>query len=93
MSSISYPRDSAKFFYLSLFNHKIISDYDAPLTENGNYTQKYHSAASKIAEYDPVASLVSRPDLPEIIDPIKYSDVEITEQIGFEDILDNVVST
>ena len=67
-------------------------DYDAPLTENGNYTEKYHSATSKIAEYDPISSLVSRPDLPEIIEPIKYNDVEIVEQMDFEDILNNVVS-
>ena len=48
---------------------------------------------SKIAEYDPISSLVNRPDLPEVIEPVKYSDVEITEQIDFEDILNNVVST
>ena len=70
-----------------------ILDYDAPLTECGNYTEKYHSALSKIAEYDPISSLINRPDLPEIIEPVKYGDIEIIEQIDFEDILNNVVST
>ena len=67
-------------------------DYDAPLTESGDYTEKYYSTAVKILEYDPISSLVAHPDPPEIVPAIKYGDVEITEQMDFEDIINNVVS-
>ena len=67
-------------------------DYDAPLSESGNYTEKYFSAMLKISEYDPISSLISHPDPPEIVAPIKYNDVVITEQMDFEEILNNVVS-
>ena len=67
-------------------------DYDAPLTESGDYTEKYYSTAVKILEYDPISSLVSHPDPPEIVPAIKYGDVQITEQMDYEDILSNVVS-
>ena len=67
-------------------------DYDAPITESGDYTEKYYSTAIKILEYDPISSLVSHPDPPEIVPAIKYGDVQITEQMDYEDILSNVVS-
>ena len=67
-------------------------DYDAPITEGGDYTEKYYSTAIKILEYDPISSLVSHPDPPEIVPAIKYGDVQITEQMDYEDILSNVVS-
>ena len=66
-------------------------DYDAPLTESGDYTEKYYSTAIKILEYDPISSLVAHPDPPEIVPAIKYGDVQITEQMDYEDILSNVV--
>ena len=68
------------------------ADYDAPITESGDYTEKYYSTATKILEYDPISSLVAHPDPPEIVPPIKYGDVKITEQMDYEDILSNVVS-
>ena len=68
------------------------ADYDAPITESGDYTEKYYSTAIKILEYDPISSLVSHPDPPEIVPAIKYGDVQITEQMDYEDILSNVVS-
>ena len=67
-------------------------DYDAPITESGDYTEKYYSTAIKILQYDPISSLVSHPDPPEIVPAIKYGDVQITEQMDYEDILSNVVS-
>ena len=70
----------------------ILLDYDAPLTESGNYTEKYFSTVLRISEYDPLSSLIRHPDRPEIIAPRKYNDVEITEQMSFQDILNNVVS-
>ena len=68
------------------------ADYDAPITESGDYTEKYYSTAIKILQYDPISSLVSHPDPPEIVPAIKYGDVQITEQMDYEDILSNVVS-
>ena len=83
-------------FHNTIINTKTLlipcSDYDAPLTESGNYTEKYFSTLLKIAEYDPLSSIIKHPDQPEIIAPMKYKDVEITEQMGFQDILNNVVS-
>ena len=84
-------------YYCILYIYYIIyylyfPDYDAPITESGDYTEKYYSTAIKILEYDPISSLVSHPDPPEIVPPTKYGDVQITEQMDYEDILSNVVS-
>ena len=36
----------------------LFSDYNAPLTENGAYTEKYNRAAEMISVYDTLSSLL-----------------------------------
>lgn len=71
---------------------KSISDYDAPLSENGGYTLKYDKTAEMIAGYDTLAAELFIPERPEHIPPVTYVDAQVTEMLTFQQILDNVVS-
>ncbi|KAK4882081.1 hypothetical protein RN001_005400 [Aquatica leii] len=62
-------------------------DYDAPLNEAGDYTEKYFSVQRLIKHYNPV--LTALPVLPELIERDTYNEVEITEELVFDDILKN----
>ena len=68
------------------------ADYDAPITECGNYTEKYFSTILKIAEYDPISNLIEHPERPEFVGAVKYPDVVITEEMSFEEMISNGVS-
>jgi len=62
-------------------------DYDAPLTESGDYTEKYDKAAEMIAAYDPIASYLDKPERPAVVPPTAYPEVQLTEFIPYSDIL------
>ena len=65
-------------------------DYDAPLTEAGGYTAKYHAAREMIAAYDPLYGLLSHPELPPEPQTTRYNDVTFTEFIPYWNIIENV---
>ena len=67
-------------------------DYNAPLTENGAYTDKYNRAAEMIAVYDTLSDYLVKPDRPEHVAPIAYPEIQISETLTFDQILDKVVS-
>ena len=67
-------------------------DYDAPLSENGDYTAKYEKAAEIIAKYDHLAEVITKPERPEHVAPRIYPDVKLTEVLTFDQIVENVVS-
>jgi len=67
-------------------------DYDAPLTEAGQYTPKYLAAKEMIAEYDPLYSLLAHPEMPEIQSPKALPDIQFTEYLSFSDIVDQASS-
>ena len=67
-------------------------DYDAPLSENGDYTSKYEKAAEMIAKYDHLAEVITKPERPEHVAPRIYPDVKLTEVLTFDQIVENVVS-
>lgn len=69
-----------------------VTDYNAPLTENGGYTDKYDKAAQMIAVYDTLSDYLVKPEKPEYIAPKMYNDVQITEMLDFHGILEKVVS-
>ena len=66
-------------------------DYDAPLTENGDYTEKYDKAVEMIAQYDTLAQLVVKPERPQHVAPVVYPDARVTEMMNLEDIINQVV--
>ena len=66
-------------------------DYNAPLTENGAYTEKYDEAAEMIAVYDTLSDYLIKPERPQYIPPVAYASVAITEMLTYHQILDQVV--
>jgi hypothetical protein len=67
-------------------------DYDAPLTESGQYTAKYHATREMIAAYDPLYPVLAHPELPEVAAPEVLPPVTITEFLSFSDLVDQVVN-
>lgn len=68
-----------------------ISDYNAPLTEAGGYTEKYDKAAEMIAVYDTLSDYLTKPDRPAYVGPVAYQQAEIRQMLTFQQILDQVV--
>ena len=66
-------------------------DYDAPLTENGGYTEKYDKAVDMIAQYDTLAQILVKPERPQYIAPKAYPDTIVTEMMSLDQIIANVV--
>lgn len=71
----------------------MLADYDAPLTERGEYTAKYDKAAEMIANYDPLAGVLYKPERPPDSPPFAYFDVLFSDWLDFNGIVDNVVRT
>ncbi|XP_063931741.1 beta-galactosidase-1-like protein 3 [Zophobas morio] len=63
-------------------------DYDAPLTENGDYTEKYHIVKNLIAKYNKVITKVPPP--PKETPRIRYPDIEIKQQLQFSTIVEQL---
>ncbi|KAI4458755.1 beta-galactosidase related [Holotrichia oblita] len=62
-------------------------DYDAPLAENGDYTDKYYSLVDIIKQYNEVETLL--PDFPELIQRVAYDSVDIIGEIRLSTLLEN----
>ncbi|XP_967722.2 beta-galactosidase-1-like protein 2 [Tribolium castaneum] len=60
-------------------------DYDAPLTENGNYTEKYHIVKNLITRQDGIKTKV--PPLPDVIPTHWYPKLRIGQQLKYHDII------
>jgi hypothetical protein len=65
-------------------------DYDAPLTEAGDYTSKYDACKKIVAKYNKV--LTKLPCQPVTSKKIAYVPVSVTGQLNFNQIIDKVVS-
>ncbi|KAK4882084.1 hypothetical protein RN001_005403 [Aquatica leii] len=63
-------------------------DYDAPLNEAGDYTEKYYLAKEIISKYNHAA--LKTPDMPSITPKMFYSPVSVTEEMNFTQILSQV---
>lgn len=61
-------------------------DYDAPLSEAGDYTDKYTIVKSLIKQYNTIDILT--PDPPELIERKAYSSIAIKEQLNINDIIE-----
>ncbi|GJQ86292.1 hypothetical protein Trydic_g8988 [Trypoxylus dichotomus] len=60
-------------------------DYDAPLAENGDYTEKYYAAKEIIEKYNDVRTQL--PNLPELTSRLAYHPIKITGEIRLSNVL------
>jgi hypothetical protein len=62
-----------------------VPDYDAPLSEEGDYTPKYETLMTLIEKYQVPALL--RPPLPDESPSLKYPPLPLQEYLAYEDFL------
>lgn len=60
-------------------------DYDAPLTENGNYTDKYYELKKFIGKYDKIKTFT--PEMPAIIETVVYPSIKVSLQLTLSEML------
>jgi hypothetical protein len=65
-------------------------DYDAPLTEAGDYTNKYYACKDIVAKYNKVLTKVPSP--PAMSNKMAYEPISVTGQLNFNQIIDRIVS-
>ncbi|XP_068990997.1 beta-galactosidase-1-like protein 2 isoform X2 [Neodiprion pinetum] len=63
-------------------------DYVAPLTESGDYTEKYYKTKEILAKYQSVTTKL--PDLPTVSQKAAYPTLEVIGHLDFWDILDQL---
>jgi len=68
-------------------------DYDAPITEAGQYTPKYMATKEMIAAYDPLYSTLAHPDMPDIPETQEHPQVVLTEFLSYSELVEQVPST
>ncbi|XP_060517546.1 beta-galactosidase-1-like protein 2 [Cylas formicarius] len=61
-------------------------DYDAPLSENGDYRTKYTIIKDMIVPANPVQTYL--PDQPEVIPPVAYNNIQIIRQLPLDSIIE-----
>nr|XP_023022377.1 beta-galactosidase-1-like protein 2 [Leptinotarsa decemlineata] len=68
-------------------------DYDAPLTESGDYTDKYYKTKDIIAKHNKIK--VRQPDMPASTERFAYSSIHIISELSLEDLVEQskVLST
>ncbi|PNF23705.1 hypothetical protein B7P43_G02480 [Cryptotermes secundus] len=64
-------------------------DYDAPLTETGDYTNKYYACKHIVAKYNKVLTKV--PSSPVVSKKMAYKPISVTGQLNFNQIIDRIV--
>nr|CAD7456008.1 unnamed protein product [Timema tahoe] len=67
-----------------------VNNYDAPLSESGDYTEKYNRTAPLIAKY--LAVQTKLPQLPQQSIRVAYPSTPITSQLTYNNILDQVAA-
>ena len=65
-------------------------DYDAPLTESGQYTAKYNATLEMITAYDPLYDLLYHPPRPAIPPTTDYPDAHLYKFIPYWDIIEKI---
>ncbi|GJQ86290.1 hypothetical protein Trydic_g8986 [Trypoxylus dichotomus] len=60
-------------------------DYDAPLDEAGDYTNKYHSVREIVKKYTKIQ--LKTPEIPKLTERIAYDEITITKEIILNDLL------
>lgn len=61
-------------------------DYDAPLTENGDYTDKYYAVQKLIDAYNKIKTAL--PQLPPSTKVVEYATITISSQLSFEQVIE-----
>lgn len=57
----------------------------APLSESGDYTDKYYVTKSLIEKYNPIKTKI--PEMPKIIKPVAYNNITIEEYLQLSDMV------
>ncbi|XP_068215646.1 beta-galactosidase-1-like protein 2 [Palaemon carinicauda] len=65
-------------------------DYDAPISEAGDYTEKYTIAKDVIAKYNPLEGVVDHPEKPPEREKVAYDKVSVAEYLKFPTLLSQV---
>ncbi|CAG9835965.1 unnamed protein product [Diabrotica balteata] len=60
-------------------------DYDSPLDESGQYTQKYYDIKDLLTKYNPIKTKI--PPMPEIKPKIAYPSIKITQQLPLYNVI------
>lgn len=63
-------------------------DYDSPITESGDYTNKYERVQKVIQEHNTV--LTKLPTVPKLVSRVAYPEVMITEQLTLQEIQEQI---
>ncbi|CAG9862783.1 unnamed protein product [Phyllotreta striolata] len=61
-------------------------DYDAPLTESGDYHKKYQVVKQRLEDHDPVKT--RRPQMPELKKRVAYDSIKVKRYINYEKMVD-----
>nr|CAD7392463.1 unnamed protein product [Timema cristinae] len=78
-------------FWFDGFHHNTTTEnYDAPLSESGDYTEKYNRTAPLIAQY--LAVQTKLPQLPQQSIRVAYPSTPITSQLTYNNILDQLTA-
>lgn len=67
-----------------------MTDYDAPLSEAGDYTDKYYAAKDLIARFSRVSNIIM-PDLPAQSVKTAYPSIQATQHLTLENLLAQLV--
>ena len=82
-------RLSSKATLIEMYDDFVPLDYDAPLSEAGDYTPKYFAAKEIIEKFLPIQTLL--PKLPAESVKRAFPKALITSYLTLEDLLDQVV--
>ncbi|KAJ8920357.1 hypothetical protein NQ315_005221 [Exocentrus adspersus] len=63
-------------------------DYDAPLSESGNYTEKYYVVKELVEKYNPIKTKL--PELPKVKPPLALPGIKIETYLKYSDIIEQL---
>lgn len=70
----------------------MIADYDAPLTEGGDYTAKYWITRKYFLQVAQNLN-ISHPTPPEVLPKMAYDNVELGQQLTWHNLVSQIVSS
>ncbi|KAJ8930103.1 hypothetical protein NQ314_017131 [Rhamnusium bicolor] len=82
---LSYPSSVNMYMFEAYESVTSSYEYDAPLSEGGDYTEKYLVTRQLLDKYNPVKTKL--PDPPDLIPKTAYPNIKIEEQLPIRDAL------
>lgn len=78
--------------FFILMRHRFYTDYDAPLSEAGDYSDKYYAAKDLIAKYNLNVPNVAMPAMPAETTKTAYPTISATQHLTLNELVQQVVS-